>query len=166
MANGTTLGNGSSGATGHADADSSDLFTLLWNSYADTEAPVSGGRGGSAAIDFAASKTITLPDARGRVTAAVGGTELATPGIRVGEETHTLTQAELPSATLQSTQTDMIQNAGFSASAVAANGSDITGTVQAAGISAIQVTTPLGGSDAAHLNIQPTLVVGCKIIKL
>lgn len=63
-ANGRTIGNGSSGATERANADTSDLFTVLWN---DTLLSVSGGRGASAAIDFAANKTIGLPDYRGRV---------------------------------------------------------------------------------------------------
>jgi hypothetical protein len=62
-ANGRTIGDGSSGATERANADTSDLFTVLWN---DTLLSVSGGRGASAAVDFAASKTITLPDYRGR----------------------------------------------------------------------------------------------------
>src|SRR5258708_1610023 len=45
--------------------------TLLWNSWADAQAPVSSGRGASAAADFAAHKTITLPDLRGRVVAGL-----------------------------------------------------------------------------------------------
>jgi len=66
MLSGRTIGNATSGGTERANADTSDLFALLWNSMADAQAPVSGGRGASAAADFAASKTITLPDARGR----------------------------------------------------------------------------------------------------
>lgn len=69
LANGTTIGNAASAATQRANADTVNLFTLLWNSWANAQAPVSGGRGANAAADFAANKTITLPDASGRVVA-------------------------------------------------------------------------------------------------
>lgn len=77
FASGLTIGNASSGATGRANADTVDLFTLLWNSIADTELAVSTGRGASAAADYAANKTIVVPDLRGRITAGkdnMGGT--------------------------------------------------------------------------------------------
>lgn len=70
LASGLTLGNASSGATGRANADTEELFTLLWNSFANAELAVSTGRGASAAADYAANKTIVIPDLRGRV--AVG----------------------------------------------------------------------------------------------
>lgn len=63
---GKTFGNAASSGTERANADTEDLFTLIWNNLADAQAPVSGGRGGSAAADFAANKTITSPDMRGR----------------------------------------------------------------------------------------------------
>jgi microcystin-dependent protein len=66
---GGTIGDASSGGTVRANADCEDLFTLLWNSMANSEAAVSSGRGASAAADWAAHKTITLPDAGGRVIA-------------------------------------------------------------------------------------------------
>jgi hypothetical protein len=43
------------------------LFLHLWTNYGNTECPVSGGRGASAAADWAANKDIKLPDYRGRV---------------------------------------------------------------------------------------------------
>lgn len=59
-----TVGSAASGATEASDAY--DLvFTQLWDTMADAEAPVSSGRGASAAADFAADKTITLPEGRG-----------------------------------------------------------------------------------------------------
>jgi len=64
--NGRTLGNAVSGATERANADTSDLFVYLWNNVIDAIATVSTGRGASAASDYAANKTIVLPDARGR----------------------------------------------------------------------------------------------------
>jgi len=61
--NGRTIGNAVSGASERANDDTEDLFTFLWN-IADTQAPVSSGRGATAAADFAAGKTITLLDGR------------------------------------------------------------------------------------------------------
>lgn len=68
-----TIGNASSGATRRANADTLALFTFLWDGMSDANAPVSGGRGASAAADFAANKTITLPDTRERVIAGYNG---------------------------------------------------------------------------------------------
>lgn len=65
--NGRTMGNASSSATERANADTSNLFTYLWNNLADAVAPVSSGRGSSAAADFAANKTLQLVDMRGSV---------------------------------------------------------------------------------------------------
>lgn len=64
--NGKTIGNASSGGTERANADTANLFAYLWNNVPDTYAPVSSGRGASAAADYAANKIITLPSARGR----------------------------------------------------------------------------------------------------
>jgi hypothetical protein len=62
--NGRTIGSATSGATERANADTSALFVYLWG--VDANLAVSGGRGASAAADYAANKTLTLPDARGR----------------------------------------------------------------------------------------------------
>lgn len=109
---GLTIGNASSGATGRANADTLNLFTLLWNSFANAELAVSGGRGGSAAADYAANKNIALPDLRGRVTvgkdnmggstagrmtAASSGITGTTLGSSGGTEVHTLTINQMPS---------------------------------------------------------------------
>src|SRR6266576_467510 len=55
--NGRTIGNGSSSGTERANDDTAGLFSYLWGNLDNTIAPVSGGRGISAASDFAASKT-------------------------------------------------------------------------------------------------------------
>lgn len=68
--NARTLGNASSGATERANADTAALFAWLYN--ADPNLVVSGGRGASAAADYAANKTIALPDARCRPVAGLG----------------------------------------------------------------------------------------------
>jgi microcystin-dependent protein len=65
-ANGRTIGSAVSGASERANADTEPLFAELYNALSDAVCPVSGGRGANAAADFAANKTLTLPDLRGR----------------------------------------------------------------------------------------------------
>lgn len=67
-----TIGSASSGATTRANADTEDLFTLLWNNTTNANCAVSGGRGSSASADFAANKTMALPKVLGRTLAAAG----------------------------------------------------------------------------------------------
>lgn len=98
MMNDGAIGDASSGGTTRANADTSALFTLLWNNTANAQCPVSTGRGANAAADFAAHKTITLPLALGRALAVSGagsGLTSRVLGFTVGEETHQLTVAEL-----------------------------------------------------------------------
>ena len=164
---GRTIGDASSGATERANADTSALFTLLWDSMANTEAAVSGGRGASAAADFAAHKTITLPDARGRVIAGkdnMGGTTASrltsagagitgtTLGVAGGTETHTLTSAQMPNHYHQ-------LFIGTTGSGAPLFGNPDGGAFSPAG------ATLSAGSGNAHQNTQPTLVLN-KIIKL
>lgn len=68
-ANGRTIGSATSGASERANSDCNALFQFLWN--ADPNLAVSGGRGASSAADWAANKTITLPDWRGRTIAGL-----------------------------------------------------------------------------------------------
>ena len=96
LLNGDTIGNLSSGAI-HESADYENLFELLWDSMADTEAHVFPGRGMTAAADWGNGKTIKLPDLQGRVILGSGtGTSLTTRthGVVGGEEQHLLTAAE------------------------------------------------------------------------
>ena len=63
--NGRTIGTAASGATERANgipgnSDTEALFTHLWNAADNSITSVSGGRGASAAADFAANKTLTL----------------------------------------------------------------------------------------------------------
>jgi hypothetical protein len=75
-ANGQTIGDGSSGGTSRANADTANLFSALWAGSTNTELPIQDGtgagstRGVSAAADFAAHKRLPLPDARGRALRA------------------------------------------------------------------------------------------------
>lgn len=70
--NGGTIGNAASGASERGDADTAALFAYLFSTFADDLAPVVGGRGASAAADFAAGKRITVPSMRGLLQ---GGTD-------------------------------------------------------------------------------------------
>lgn len=100
MMNDGTIGSAASTATNRANADTVDLFTLLWNNVANNWAPVGpGGRGASAAADFAANKTITLPKSLGRALANAGagaGLTSRVLGQTLGEEVHFQTIGEMP----------------------------------------------------------------------
>jgi hypothetical protein len=61
LLDGRTIGDASSGA-GWADADAQDLFVFLWNHCSNAVCPVSSGRGANAAADWAAHKTLTIPN--------------------------------------------------------------------------------------------------------
>jgi microcystin-dependent protein len=109
--NGRSLGSAASGASERANADCQALFLHLWT--ADATLTVSGGRGASAAGDWAANKTITLPDYRDRIAIGLGamgntdanripdtlidgGENNTTLGATVGAATHTLTAGQMP----------------------------------------------------------------------
>lgn len=168
LADGRTIGDGSSGATNRANADCQNLFTEFWNSYANTELAVSGGRGANAAADWAAHKTIGVPDIRSRVVAGkddMGGTTASrltsggsgitgtTLGASGGTETHTLTTAELASHS-------HTMGVGLSL-AGGAFVNTYSGDSSAGGAQ----STVAAGSGNAHQNTQPTHIANW-IIKL
>ena len=72
IGDGGNIGNAASGATTRANADTEDLFTLLWGNFSNTLLPIfnSDGsvssRGASAAVDFAANKRLRVFDLRTR----------------------------------------------------------------------------------------------------
>ena len=93
-----TIGDATSGAD-YANAAAEDLFLLLWNNVANTWAPVSTGRGLSAAADWAAHKRISLTRMLGRALAISGsgsGLTARSLGEYLGSETITLATANLP----------------------------------------------------------------------
>lgn len=108
---GRTLGSAASTATERANDDTEDLFLHLWS--VDATLTVSGGRGGSAAGDWAANKTIALPDYRERVAAGLatmgnvdaglvadslvdGGETTSALGATAGADDVVLSEAQLP----------------------------------------------------------------------
>jgi microcystin-dependent protein len=95
---GKTIGNVNSGATARANADTLDLYIVLWEDFSESENAVSGGgRGTSAVSDFNNNKTIALPNLGGQVIGGTGtGTGLTQRdlGYSTGVEDVTLTGAQ------------------------------------------------------------------------
>ena len=146
-----TIGNASSGAD-RANSDTEDLFAIFWNNMGNTEAPVSSGRGSSASADYAANKTITIPETRGRSLIGTGtgsGLTARTHGATGGAETHQLTTAELASHTHTAAQRYGAYGAGGTSYWT------VTGSVDSGST----------GSDTAHANMQPWVAMNliCKL---
>lgn len=102
LMNDGTIGDASSAATARANADTSALFTILWNANSNAICPVSGGRGASAAADFAAHKTLRLPQVLDKSIGAAGaGSGLTNRTLcdSVGNDIETITINNLPSHT-------------------------------------------------------------------
>lgn len=94
----STVGSSFSGANHSSDLYSA-LFQLLWNNIPAAWTTVSGSRGGSAAADWAANKTITLPKTIGRalgISGLGGGLTNRSLGEYLGAESVALAVAELP----------------------------------------------------------------------
>lgn len=120
-ANGTTIGNGSSNATGRANADTQFLYAVVWNGCSNAICPIytstgaASTRGASAAADFAANKALAVwnmngsalmgADSQNGTTSSnltsvpVTSGSRTTPGSILGENLHTLSTAEIPSHT-------------------------------------------------------------------
>lgn len=158
FAAGGTIGNASSGATVRANSDTQNLFILLWNAVSNTYAPVSGGRGGSAAADFAANKTITLPDFKGRVSVGLNSSSVTFDqlGKTTGNEQVTLSEANLAG------HIHSVNVPYDTGSANVQSGSDIEIST---GYSTELINTDSVGGDEPFSVVQPSLVVN-KIIKL
>lgn len=155
--NSRTIGDASSGATERANADTADLFAYLWNNYANGQAAVSTGRGASAAADFAAHKTIALPDHRGAIivgfddmgnsaasllgSAPVVSGSAILAGSILGANTHTLSTGEAPAHTHTFSATTSSDNAHTHALSSGSVSTNNTGAHTHAGTAA---------SDGAH----------------
>lgn len=191
-ANGTTIGNASSNATGRANADCASLFAVLWGALANTEAVIYDSaaspttRGVSASADFAANKAISVPDRKDRVSVGKGTMGTTTAAGRIlntspvsidtskvgavgGADRDTLSLAKLPSANLTVSDFTVpisdFRSQGFVNFQSGAVG---LGYIGSGGLTQFQsdtksgVTVPLGGSGQAHNNMQPVIV--CNVI--
>jgi microcystin-dependent protein len=151
LLNGDTIGSAASAAV-HNDAGLEALYTVLWDNLADAEAAVSGGRGANAAADWAANKTLTLPDSRGRAIIGAGtgaGLTARTLGdATIGEEDQTLTAGQLAAHTHPYPHGE--------------GPGDGTSTQETANNQGNYDTGSAGG-DEAHNNMQPSLVANWMI---
>jgi len=157
-----TIGSAASGATTRANADTFDLYEMLWDNVSQPSAnafcTVSSGLGASALADFSANKQLTLPYHKGRAIAGFGapaGIPGYTPilGENDGEQLHLLTVGELASHTHAITPNAALLSAG--------GGYTHTG----GGYSDAGVTIGSTGNNEAHNTVQPTIHVNT-IIKL
>jgi microcystin-dependent protein len=182
-ANGRTVGSATSGATERANADTEDLFEHLWG--ADENLAVSGGRGANAAADWAANKTIALPDYRDRVIVGLGdmgnsdanriadsltNDDNITLGATAGAASVTLTTDQIPSHTHTATFTgealaahshtyaigNQDTNGGVAADGVNVSGNPSTSSVSA-GTPAGTVSVDSTGGGLLHTNLQPSM---------
>jgi microcystin-dependent protein len=138
-ANGLTIGNISSGATGRANADTQALYVYLWQNCSqptsNRHCVVSGGLGANGLADFNANKALAVFDMRamtptglddmgamaaGRLLSSnvtSGGTDgPTTPNATGGEANHTLLTAEMPSHTHVATDAGHVHPFTYSAS--------------------------------------------------
>jgi microcystin-dependent protein len=181
--NGRTIGSATSGATERANADTSALFAYLWS--ADANLAVSGGRGANAAADYASNKTITLPDARGRILASLddmgnsaagrltatyfgasGGCSGAlgtTLGAACGSESHLLITSEMPSHNHGVTDPGHTHN--YSSPGSTTTGAGVVGNFGGTpvptqtGIANTGISIQNTGGGGSHAVVQPTILV-------
>lgn len=174
--NGRTIGNATSGATERANADTSALFQFLWTE--DATLAVSGGRGATAAGDYAASKSISLPDLRGRALFGMDGMGAADAnrivdadttggnsnalGASGGENRHALIVAELAAHghTINitdpgHTHTYEKRNSSVSSGTDSATGSSATTASTGSATTGITAATVNTGSGTPHNNLPP-----------
>ncbi len=152
-----TIGSGSSGSV-YAGTLYQPLYEFLWTNVSDAFAPVTGGRGSTAANDFTANKPLTMPGMEGRsmvgldptnsviTTASLNGANAAQMGGTGGADMHTLVIAEAPSDSL-----------GFGTGGFGTGGT--TALVQAGG----ERFVPTNGQNQPHNNMGPWRTANCWI---
>jgi microcystin-dependent protein len=192
--NGRTIGSAASGGTERANPDTQNLFTYLWINCSDAHCPVVGGRGTTAAADFAANRAITLPDWRGRTPVGLddmgnvgagrlvpgvifsgGGDGVTTPGATGGESVHALGVTELavhnhtatqPAHAHQFTYTHVGDEGGTGVAARVTVVDPTSGTTSVTTQSATpSITVGNTGSGAPHDNMPP-FMLGTWFMKL
>ncbi len=165
------IGNAASGASTRANADTEDLFTLLWNNTIQANVVVSGGpRGLSAIEDFNANKKIDLPKTKGRslmnatsfidtLNASVEGTSTASLSVNnLAPHSHSVTDPGHTHTVNVASQ--LVASFNASLNGVTTNGSNRTALLNTTGISI--ASTGLGES----FSIQSPVTLCTRQIKL
>lgn len=187
LAIGASIGDALSAATERANADTADLFVLIWNSAnvvsGEGQVQDSSGnnvaRGISAVADFAAHRRILTPDYSDRTSRGKSGSTVR--GEVGGSDTATIDQANLPNVaftvsgitlntpthkhTVPIVQSGLQSPIGAGQTPMLAGGSTDTSLVAQATTVATQGTAASGGAGTA-LTIKPKYIVQTKIIKL
>lgn len=104
VSDGGTIGDALSNATNRHDPDTQNLFTLLFNDYADTELALKTSGGvviprstyASAALAFAAHTQVATPNYTDAFGIGLGGTQAPVPGKTGGAAQVTLNAFNLP----------------------------------------------------------------------
>lgn len=178
MLNDGTIGDASSGASARANADTQALCTLLFDNFDDATVPLLSSTGtpttraaqANAANAFAAHCRFSVPKALGcaiGIAGAGSGLTARSLGQKVGSETNTIAQANLPNITLNTTipagqgahthtsqGISSNQNFGDNPAGFMSNGG--SHTTSSSTLPEMTGTTPLGGSGTAVNNMQPT----------
>jgi len=174
--NGRTFGSAISGAAERANADTEALFIHAWENFPNSLCAVSGGRGASAAADFAANKTITALDMRDRaafglddmgstalngfsgITFSAGNGIIA--GSAGGAATQAIAQANLPAVNFTVAASGNVTPTvgGLNAFAVF-QGAGTNNAPSSAGLSVYQ-TTAFGILETKTVNVTGTAASG------
>ena len=153
---------------GSASPDARWLFcdgsSLLRADYPDLFAVIGVAYGASDGTHF------NLPDLRGRVPMAAGagaGLSARSIGDAIGEETHTLTSAEVPSHSHVDsghTHSEIVATPSIGA---AITGVPVPSAIPGVGVTGLGVANlSSSGGDGAHNNIQPSLAINFLIVAL
>lgn len=188
---GRGIGDAGSGAAARAHADTAALYALLWDNCDDSLCPVAGGRGATAAADFAAGKPLALPSARGRarfgrddmggsaagvLTLAGGGLDGTLLGAAGGAQSRSIAETHLPAhshgaGTLAAesagghAHTVPLGNASGDPAALLGEGPGSTAPTGTAGAHthAIAGSTGAAGGGTALPTLPPALVVNVEV---
>jgi len=133
------------------------VFTYLWTYGGDTQFPVSSGRGASAAADFAANKTLTLPDFRDRALVGIFASgSITTVGATAGATTVTSTGSIVTDANTGATTLTTAQIPSHAHGGHAGGGGSGPRYFDNSGGSALDTAAAGGGS--SHTHPSPTSV--------
>ena len=168
---GGTMGDPTSGGTERANADTLNLYSLIWARYAQAQAPVAGGRGATALADWNAHKPMTLFDTRGRTVFTIdlgagrlnGGYSYGlpghVPGAVGGYEWHQLVAGE----SVNHTHGYVASPGGVGA---AGEGGPYAGTYPAPPAAANTAGVNEGFAQTPFTTTPPGIAMGCVIAKL